>query len=557
MAPAELAFFAAASDAYFRDPDHALATRKRSDELLGSGFDVVVTLVTPVALAVAGAVYQQLTEKAGEVVVKRGRRLLSRLLRRRRDVASGTQAIPLPLSESQRAEVRATAERGPGSSGSTTSRCGRWSRPSMRPSAMMAESPAPVRVPAGTTVRFALLVTLALAAAASIYALIMPPGFARTAQAFDQCQVNAGIYPRALGPINIWVGSEQQARLGSYGQCLAERIPERMWWMLAGLAALLVVAALLYYVQPYWRIRRSRLVGLDPVDAGEVLAYLRDLAVQAGLRRTPTFLADPVNRRASGLAFGRGREPYVSLDAGLLTLFRTDPKAFRATVLHELAHLRNRDVAVTYLTMAVWRAFLLVALLPWVLLLALLSGGFAGETGFLLESAGRISITVVIVYLTRNAVLRSRERYADARVSTWLQSTSPEECLPGLPASRGWRWVSWFRTHPDPAGRAAALADREALPRPGFWESFATGVAFQLGWIQILMPLLTWGGAPQVFVAILQRVWGLVLAALVIVTALRARSVLIVPGVGLAAGAVVGEHLQIVGGAVCCPAGRH
>lgn len=109
-APEELPFFAAASDTYFRDPDHLQAKRKRSDEALGSGFDLVVTLLSPVALAVAGAVYQSLTDKAGQAVVRRGGRLVSRLFRRRRGDAPAPQPIVLPLTESQRAEVRRVAE---------------------------------------------------------------------------------------------------------------------------------------------------------------------------------------------------------------------------------------------------------------------------------------------------------------------------------------------------------------------------------------------------------------------------------------------------------------
>ena len=37
---------------------------------------------------------------------------------------------------------------------------------------------------------------------------------------------------------------------------------------------------------------------------------------------------------------------------------------FRAVVLHELAHLRNGGVDVTYATIALWRMFLVLALLP-------------------------------------------------------------------------------------------------------------------------------------------------------------------------------------------------
>jgi Zn-dependent protease with chaperone function len=33
---------------------------------------------------------------------------------------------------------------------------------------------------------------------------------------------------------------------------------------------------------------------------------------------------------------------------------QTSPGAFAAIMLHELAHLRNGDVALTYLSMSVW-----------------------------------------------------------------------------------------------------------------------------------------------------------------------------------------------------------
>ncbi|GII91932.1 hypothetical protein Ssi02_21630 [Sinosporangium siamense] len=59
------------------------------------------------------------------------------------------------------------------------------------------------------------------------------------------------------------------------------------------------------------------------------------------------------------MAFGRAGRRSVRLDAGLVRTFSTDPAGFRAVVLHELAHLGNRAID---LTIAVWRAFLPVAL---------------------------------------------------------------------------------------------------------------------------------------------------------------------------------------------------
>jgi len=108
IAPDELPFFAAASESYFRDPDHALADRRRTDQVLGSGFDIVVTLISPVALAVAAGVYQQLTEKAGEAVARKGLRLIARIRRSAKE--SEATPVSLPLTDEQRVEVRRVAE---------------------------------------------------------------------------------------------------------------------------------------------------------------------------------------------------------------------------------------------------------------------------------------------------------------------------------------------------------------------------------------------------------------------------------------------------------------
>ncbi|MFB9902927.1 hypothetical protein [Allokutzneria oryzae] len=112
-APEELPFFAATSAAYFRDPRRALAGRTRSDEVLGSGLDTAVALLSPVALAVATAVYETLTQKTGELVVERGGRLLGRLgrkLRRKKQEPPLVEA-PAELSDEEIGQVRAAVEK--------------------------------------------------------------------------------------------------------------------------------------------------------------------------------------------------------------------------------------------------------------------------------------------------------------------------------------------------------------------------------------------------------------------------------------------------------------
>lgn len=51
-APQEMPLFRANSEAYFKNPDKALAGKKGKDEMLGFGAGEAVVLLTPVALAV-------------------------------------------------------------------------------------------------------------------------------------------------------------------------------------------------------------------------------------------------------------------------------------------------------------------------------------------------------------------------------------------------------------------------------------------------------------------------------------------------------------------------
>jgi hypothetical protein len=65
-----------------------------------------------------------------------------------------------------------------------------------------------------------------------------------------------------------------------------------------------------------------------------------------------------------------------------------------------------------------------------------------------------VALTAV-VYLTRNAVLRGREYYADVRASLWEgPSGGLRSVLEGLPPIKGARWRLLLHLHPDPRERA-------------------------------------------------------------------------------------------------------
>ncbi|MDG4797597.1 M48 family metalloprotease [Micromonospora sp. WMMD1082] len=246
----------------------------------------------------------------------------------------------------------------------------------------------------------------------------------------------------------------------------------------AGLGTLTVVTTIGYLAHPQWLIHRRRLRRIDSTAAPALVGELDQLYREAGLTRAPRWLLAPRRRTTGGQAFGLPGRRCVQLDAGLVLLRRTDPPAFRAVVRHELAHLRNRDVDLTYLTMAVWWAFLAVAILPR-LVLALFPGllGVPGEPlgRTTLRTLAALLVMTVLVYGVRNALLRIRERHADAFAAGHTTSDGAlARVLGRLPPPR--RWYGRWGTHPLPADRLRTVRDPTTLLVPAYGVLVAAGL---------------------------------------------------------------------------------
>ncbi|HWH00511.1 MAG TPA: M48 family metalloprotease [Pilimelia sp.] len=259
-----------------------------------------------------------------------------------------------------------------------------------------------------------------------------------------------------------------------------------------GIAALLGLTGLTYAAIPGRMIRRHRLRPLTPQNAPELCDDLRALCERVGVR--PTFLVAPFADTTGAVAFGHVRRRYVRLDAGLALLSVTDPPRFRAVVLHELAHLRNRDVDLAYLTIAVWRCFLVLAAAPMLLLAVAPKALGAGRLrvadleplSSLRVSAGLAALTLLIL-LTRNALFRARELHADAWVARWDGAGAGpalRESFARAAAGHPPRWSPrrLWAYHPTPRERVRALDDPSVLARPRRWALFGTGMVGAIGW---------------------------------------------------------------------------
>lgn len=338
---------------------------------------------------------------------------------------------------------------------------------------------------AGTTVRFALLVVLLLAAGGAMMLPVV--NSLRHTDAID-CTLAAGIDPDRNGDMASVANALSQAV--AHRACMEEHAPPPAPWLLYGWPVLLLVtAALLFVLLPVWKARRRRAVPLESVDPdGDIRALLVGLAATAGLARVPRVIVDRASVATGAVVFGRNRRPTVCLSGGLLACRRRDPERFRAVLLHEFAHIANRDITVTYGTVAVWRVFLALVLLPYLLWSGRRVHGFLtwwGEPSDLPSLTRGLllpALTAALVFLARSDVLRGREVYADLAAVRW--GADPHKWDVPEPTAAGGRLRSAlgplreFRgTHPRWDERRGALADPAPLFGARALPMFLTGAA--------------------------------------------------------------------------------
>ncbi|WP_034089373.1 M48 family metalloprotease [Streptacidiphilus albus] len=352
---------------------------------------------------------------------------------------------------------------------------------------------------AGTTMRFVLLIVLMLVASAST-ALSVRDDLYRYAQ--TSCQLAAGVDPSSTSVSSSIVPLGEQ---GAYHACLAVYAHVPQWWLplLWPVVVILLAAALASWV-PLWRARPRRAVALAEVDpTGELRRTVSTLALRAGLSRLPSVVVNPTATTTDASVFGRTGRPIVRLHGGLLAQRVISPGGFEAVLLHEFAHIRNRDVTLAHATIALWRVFLLVVALPYSALQVYVF--LADSAAWSLDSAddgprqiASVALMVVLVYLVRGDVLRSREAYADlaavrAGADPRQWSTARQDLAPGRLRRTLGAFAELWRPHPRRDLRAAVLADPGRLHGARALPMFATGALAAFLYSQAWYYLKTYG----------------------------------------------------------------
>ncbi|GHK00770.1 hypothetical protein SY2F82_25670 [Streptomyces sp. Y2F8-2] len=344
----------------------------------------------------------------------------------------------------------------------------------------------PFRLPSGTSLRFALLILSTSVAMATTIG-----GAVGTARYFA-LGGDVGSMTRSLecASANFAETAADPAEFAR--RCAPPDLGSETMLELAALAALWLAVGITYWLLPAYRLRRRRLRPLRGDAHPDVRRTLTQLVALAELRCRVRFVVDWRDPRPTGLAFGRLGRRHVMLGEGLLRLHSRDPEAFRAIVLHELAHLRNRDVDIAFLTLICHRLFVVAFAIPtavtapFALLVSwvLLPGGVIYQLLFTLAPC---ALAVTVAHIS-SAVLRSRELYADARVAVWTRGAHSLRRL--LAAQHGiepatLRRPRFLRTHPSAAKRLAALSDTRLLFDVSPWEAFGLALCCSLVYWQV------------------------------------------------------------------------
>ncbi|MGB1241121.1 MAG: M48 family metalloprotease [Chitinophagales bacterium] len=146
--------------------------------------------------------------------------------------------------------------------------------------------------------------------------------------------------------------------------------------------------------------------------------------------------------------FGFAKNICVRLDRGLFVLAKKDPKLFKTVLLHELSHIINKDIRITYLTESIWMTCLKYVTFPYIVISAI-TMFFNYETNHepflssiliyfqeLLLQITPILFIVSMLFLSKVSVIKIREFYADLRCCSFGMLSHLKEIFKKAEAKR-------------------------------------------------------------------------------------------------------------------------
>ncbi|MEU6020675.1 M48 family metalloprotease [Micromonospora sp. NPDC047134] len=250
----------------------------------------------------------------------------------------------------------------------------------------------PDALPHATTGRFILLVVTALASAGYLYAWLVEQ-HDTISSAPLYCVHGAQATP-AVPP---------ELMIDWYGGCV-RWLGIREALVVAEFTGLFVAATVLVYLALPWLSSRGLVAEDDASAYVPPEAWTRYRTALPAGRLIPKLYVDLAPVTGGARAYGRIGDYRIVVDSAVLA--KEDTTALRRFLAHEMVHLNNRDVDLTYAAVAVWWTFVPFTLLPLVLVAW-------RQPALLGDFSWRVCVLLGMLYLVRAMVLRTREFYAD------------------------------------------------------------------------------------------------------------------------------------------------
>jgi Zn-dependent protease with chaperone function len=273
-----------------------------------------------------------------------------------------------------------------------------------------------------------------------------------------------------------------------------------------------LVGGLLYWMHPLAIRRQKQTFRLKPGVDAEFESELEMLGRKAGLSTQP-MIEISKDFTTDGQAYGLRERYFLRLGGGMRLLMRKGRDLFQAIILHEMAHIYNRDVWRTYLAQSVWATTIWTTLLPllftlsYLLLWREIGQPLLGLSDFKPAALWEKSLSFLLIIVqsaaclllvaaTRAGLLRSRELYADWRAVTWgagagLKKIFEQATKNVSPSHKS----TWFRLHPPVKDRSTLLSDPSGLFKLNLDLPFLVGVL--VAWIihqsTLILPTLLVG----------------------------------------------------------------
>ena len=269
-----------------------------------------------------------------------------------------------------------------------------------------------------------------------------------------------------------------QLAIPALARCVSGTFRIEGLFVVAVSVAVPALAALLSVAVPRVTQRRLATTASRRVPgAPEKFRELSDARL-GGRCRPQLFISGSEQRDAYTMGLP-GRRPLIVIPAAIANEASEDSGRFGPVVLHEMAHVRARDVSwVTSVRHISWITLPVVVLACIPQIFDSGGGQFSGTV--VLQAAVFVAGTALI---TRE-LLRRREIEADRQAAQWLESPEPlcqlleqgSRAAHAKPsAARDW-WSHPLAQHPSPDARIAALRNPSAQRNGGFIYTLVAGV---------------------------------------------------------------------------------